>query len=545
MQQLYGQGDFGENDRPGTRGPDGKWLPSPNKGFVRNHFFTTRDEAAAEKVMHCFKPASIPVMANLAKQYAVCTKWFCSLPGETWPNRDFALAGTSFGRVDIKGGRGARAVRADQKVMTLFHRLDQVKKDWGVYHHELPHSFLFLAWDELLRAQKRFKRIDELILDIKHHGDKDEHGNARRLPTFSWVEPDYGLNNSWLSDDDWGNSQHPDQASSEKEFLAGERLMARIHNALLETLKKAEKEGKPEESLFAKTLFIITYDEHGGFFDHEPPPNTVNPDQNKYKEGNYEFNFDLLGVRVPALVISPWIKPGTLLTDTMDHTSIMATLHELFGSEPLHERAHRANKFWSRTREWTTEMLTTEPRKDLYEVSPLSAPPVQERTIPVHRESALTRLHYELALDLDQERRQSMSSGGLTSVYAEPPLMPGAPPPSPEDMKELIARLNSAIHNPPQRGVTIASAGGYTTLESQDQRDPDPQLFDHLAELGPIDLTDDQDRRLRITPASGEVLLTEPGSADRARKGLDQNTLRAMFEAFREGKLEVVRTSIS
>jgi S1-C subfamily serine protease len=160
----------------------------------------------------------------------------------------------------------------------------------------------------------RFQSYDKLEAAIR--GDQ--------LPNYAFVEPDYGLLGR-------GNSQHPSQANSRDEFLEGERLIHRIYEALRST---------PE--VFKKTVFIITYDEHGGFYDHVPPPPTVAPDGRKGPGG---FGFELLGCRVPTVVISPWVKRGQIDPAIYDHTSVIQTLRTRFApsAKPLTQRDRRAH----------------------------------------------------------------------------------------------------------------------------------------------------------------------------------------------------------
>jgi phospholipase C len=292
-----------------------------NRGFALDYGRLVGADPA--RVMECFTPDHLQVISRLAKEFAVCDHWFCSVPGETWPNRNFIHAATSDGTVDIK------TRLYDNR--TIFENLTQAERDWAIYYHGFPpQSFAFSAlWargQSPLRPSwfQRFKPIANLYRAI--HLD--------HLPQYAFIEPDM-LGS--ISD-----SQHPEMGG-ERDFRAGELLIWIIYKTL-----------RQNPQVFQKTLFLVTYDEHGGFFDHVHPPHGSEwkvcqlPDGKAftYQEPGYMFEFDLLGLRVPAILISPWIKKGTLDHNTYDHASIPATVRTLFGtSGPLTTRDEHARSF--------------------------------------------------------------------------------------------------------------------------------------------------------------------------------------------------------
>jgi phospholipase C len=279
-----------------------------NSGFVQNY-----EESATgngRKVMRCFGEPMIPVLSTLAREFAVCTRWHCSLPGETWPNREFAHSGTSRGRADnLKISLWSNA-------KTVFEQLDEADVSWRIYHDDTPHTWAYAALWDTPEKKARFKPIRKLHDDIA--------GN--KLASYTFVEPDYGVVGK-------GNSQHPGQAKSRPEFVAGEQLIHDIYESL-----------RTHPAMFEKTVFLITYDEHGGFYDHVPPPTTVSPDGKVWKG---TFNFDLLGVRVPTVIVSPWIPRHTVDETLYDHTSIIRTVRSTFApTQPaLTERDAQSNVF--------------------------------------------------------------------------------------------------------------------------------------------------------------------------------------------------------
>ncbi|MGH9281939.1 MAG: alkaline phosphatase family protein, partial [Acidimicrobiales bacterium] len=320
-----------------------------NGGFVRNYekrIPTMGDEpwtkaADAGDVMRGLHPDRSPVLTELALQFAVCNAWFCSVPGETWPNRNFAHAATSDGTVNIEAG-----FFYDR---TIFEHLTKAGATWHVYYDGTPQVWCFRKlWrtrtiiDFLLRRPARIGNWYEMPSFF-------EHVVAGTLPMYSFVEPSH---NRYFRDGHQArtNSQHPGNNKEDgDDHEAGEQLIKDMYQALLD---------RPE--LFARTLFVITYDEHGGLFDHAPPPVGVPPgdpifrglirrigrhiracfDRKNKQPRNRSFDFKRLGVRVPAVLVSPWIEPGTLVTKTLDHASIPSTLRALFcpGLKPLTDR---------------------------------------------------------------------------------------------------------------------------------------------------------------------------------------------------------------
>lgn len=258
--------------------------------------------AQPDQIMRCFADAEIPVLGFLAKQYAVLVNWFAAVPGETWPNRQYAHAATSHGTSNIKVN-----FYTDD---TIFERLAAAGRSWSIYVDGVAQVWAYpKLW---ISGFSQFHGMDRLIRDI-------EDGT---LPDYAFIEPNHGFGPGE------GNSQHPGNNTIKGDsFVAGEALMARIYNALV-----------ANPALFAETLFLITYDEHGGFFDHEPPHRVTPPDG--LHDPDNGFDFALSGVRVPAVAISPLIPAGTIDRTFYDHSAIPATVRQQFapGAKPLTER---------------------------------------------------------------------------------------------------------------------------------------------------------------------------------------------------------------
>jgi len=286
--------------------------------------------AEPDEIMKCFPDAEIPVLGTLAKQFAVLTDWHASVPGETWPNRQFAHAATSHGTANIEYGF--------YDDVTVFERLADAGRDWAVYLDGVAQVWVYpRLW---LDGTERFHGMARFLRDVADG----------TLPAYSFIEPNHGYGAGE------GNSQHPGNNTIKGDsFLAGEQLMAQIYDALV-----------ANPGLFAKTLFLVTYDEHGGFFDHCPPHRVASPDRFLDRSG---FDFSWTGVRVPAVAVSPLIPAGTVDGTFYDHATIAATVRRQFApaADPLSRRDAEANDLLDHL------PLLPDPRTDLRPLRPAPA----------------------------------------------------------------------------------------------------------------------------------------------------------------------------
>jgi phospholipase C len=258
----------------------------------------------ASGIMGCFTPEALPVLSALATGYAVCDQWFSSVPTETLPNRAFACSGTSQGHMDDK----THTFTAP----SIFGLLDSNHLPWASY-----------GYDTQPLTKDTFTDISGA--DPSHFGvfsDFAAAAQAGTLPAFTFLEP------SWSST---GNSQHPNY-----DVALGEQL---IHD-VYETLR--EGPGWPQ------TLLVITYDEHGGCYDHVPPPYGATPPDRD--AGEFGFDFTRFGVRVPTVLVSPLIAPGTVYrvpagSTPLDHTSVLKTVQQRWGLPALTARDAAAPGF--------------------------------------------------------------------------------------------------------------------------------------------------------------------------------------------------------
>jgi phospholipase C len=353
----------------------------------------------AASIMESYTPSQLPVLSQLAKNYAVSDSWFASVPSQTNPNRAFTLCGTSHGLVNNGELESDPRAQAIEKILgmhigddrfperTIFNAMQDAGRDWRVFWQcgylpqkiarlldavgsipswvpgfgglkqllgdlrpyagyltelssgDLASSYtwrLFPAIQQVSNAASHFSRIDEF------------HAMARsgRLPAFSYIEPiwtisqcgaDTGLKRLFTA---MGNDYHPPA-----NLFPGESFLRDVYQSLI-----ANREA------WLKTVLIITFDEFVGTFDHISPPAAVPP----WGAGNQPpfrsptgFGFDRLGGRVPTIVVSPYVQKGTVFRSTTDadydHTSIIATSLDMLGvpesPASFGQRAARAPKF--------------------------------------------------------------------------------------------------------------------------------------------------------------------------------------------------------
>jgi phospholipase C len=237
-------------------------------------------------IMGMYDPAMLPVMSALARGFAVCDRWFASVPTETFPNRAFACAGTSLGHL-----------KDDFKILntpSIFGRMSDAKVDWAAYGY-MDYPYLRTDYPDTKAADRsKFGKFS----------DFQQRAKDGTLPPYTFLEPGWGSS---------GNSQHP-----VTDVSLGEKLIYDVYKAL------------QTGAGWKNTLLLITYDEHGGNYDHVAPPTTATPPDN-FRGDIDNFDFTRFGVRVPALLISPLIKPGSVFRAAkgeIDHTSVIATLRE-------------------------------------------------------------------------------------------------------------------------------------------------------------------------------------------------------------------------
>jgi phospholipase C len=281
-------------------GTTGAGRTATMQGFVKSYFNQRQDVAHSQKIMYYFKQSDLPVLTTLALEFAVFNRWFASIPGPTICNRAFAHYGTSFGRVDMN------PFDIIEPFKSIYTRLISAspQRTAKVYYYDTTSSTMEVA--NLLQNQPQlFGTYKQFLSDCEE----------ALLPDYSFVEPNYS-DHQTDSGAEVASDQHPDH-----DIQAGELLIAEVYMAI------------KRSPLWSKTALLIVYDEHGGIYDHVPPP-SCKPDNFQSSVidpgTGLGFKFDRLGVRVPAILISPWIPKNTVVDRVFDHASIPATVTKFF-----------------------------------------------------------------------------------------------------------------------------------------------------------------------------------------------------------------------
>lgn len=302
MSNTHGGKSFSVHHLPGTvfkNDPDhssaavAEQLSNDNGGFATNYVrrHPTDDPGL---IMGFHNGSDLPVYDHLARNFCVCDRWFCSVPGATWPNRLYSVA--------------AQSPSKDNKKIPIYdlpsfaRHLDSAKVRWGWYAHDIATLRLIDGKYRLGHGSKFFWFDRTTLLNPVTFLDHAASGN---LPAVSWIDPnfvDFALTGPKESNDD-----HPPS-----DVMAGQDLVFKLYNAVVNS------------PAWSKTLLVITYDEHGGFFDHVKPEDV--PDDKP--------NFRQTGVRVPALIVSPWVERGKISHEVFDHTSIIKTILLRFCRKP-------------------------------------------------------------------------------------------------------------------------------------------------------------------------------------------------------------------
>jgi phospholipase C len=355
-----------------TDTPKPNQIPA-NKGFLidfkaaiasdlANGFKDTLPGTDPSEIMGMYTPQMLPIMSALARGFAVCDHWFSSAPTQTLPNRGFAAAATSLGFLK----------NAHAKFFTttsIFGQMSKSNVDWGIYGYNSE-------------PMTRMDFPDTRAAPDTHYGhfrDFQERAGDGTLPAYSFLEPDWGAN---------GNSQHPNY-----DVALGEKLMHDVYYAV---------RNGPN---WNDTLLIITYDEHGGNYDHVPPPwGAVPPDDSA---GEFGFDFTRFGVRVPALLISPRIAPGTVFRakrGTIDHTSVLKTIELRWNIPPLTARDKAAPDLGDVLTLATPRPLSDDPLQGV-EI-PVSATVPVDVQQDLSQPSVMERLHAEKVSTLPLRNQQ-------------------------------------------------------------------------------------------------------------------------------------------
>ncbi len=275
---VFKSTNFTPADPPhGFTAAHAQWNGGMNDGFVRAHAGANQAD-----VMGYHDRSQLPFYYWLADNFTLCDHWHCSVLGPTWPNRYYLHAASSGGKTDntpyFTGGPP-----------TIWESLKAAGKTYKNYTASGVAWYTGAFIGRLLQMNP-VRQISEFFADAR----------AGKLPNFSVIDPDF------LSNDD-----HPSH-----DIRAGQAFAASVYKALAES---------PQ---WGRVLFVLTYDENGGFFDHVPPPPATDE----------RVEFQRLGFRVPAFVIGPTVRRGHLETGLLEHVSVLSTLRTRYRVPALNAR---------------------------------------------------------------------------------------------------------------------------------------------------------------------------------------------------------------
>jgi phospholipase C len=268
-------------------------------GFVANYVATRNPQATAPKPgdpMRYQTAANVPVFDFLAAEFAICDRWFCSVPGSTWPNRIASLAG--------------EAREKDNLDLPLYSRRSFVRSlpddvSWRWYSSDpgslrLVDGHYRVGWEESFAHVEKPTAVQPATL----FGDiRDES-----LPEVAWIDPNFV---------DLGGLSGADDDHPPTDVMSAQSFVLKIYNML-----------RSRPALWEKTMLVLVYDEHGGFYDHRDPSKGLPPEFTRRAE------FGTFGPRVPAIVISPFVAPGAAYGSAQedapeflfDHASLIKTI---------------------------------------------------------------------------------------------------------------------------------------------------------------------------------------------------------------------------
>ena len=323
---LIGRGDgftLGPNGQPTAKNPDGQGnyihafhMPTEcQTDGVGNDWKVTHEAydggtcqgfvtSTSAEAMGYFTKDDLPFSCGMASTFPIADRYFCSAMAQTDPNRRYLIAGTSLGLID---DTFPPALPPNGVIFEQFNRHGITWKD---YYSTLPTLGVFLPLISDQTLVKDLAHIDQFYVDAA----------AGNLPSFSLVEPNY----------DEQSEENP------QDIQFGDQFVGKVVNAVMSSPN------------WPKTMLIWTYDEHGGYYDHVPPPAAIPPDDvpPALVAGDPPGGFDRYGFRVPCAVVSPYAKEDYVSHTIYDHTSILKTVEEKWNLPALTRRDANANSLF-------------------------------------------------------------------------------------------------------------------------------------------------------------------------------------------------------
>ena len=348
--QLFGILDEANRGRVGAESsrntPPAGGQPTMD-GFVTDYISMLTAELGRQptyeeyaQIMTGYTPGQMPVLSAIARGFATFDHWFCEVPSCTFPNRSFFHAATSSGYV--VNLTPADSFPGHNTAETLFDRLEAAGLSWRVYCDPPCHASL----TGVIHAPRLRPKFATHFLSTAQFFEDAANGT---LPNYSFIEPQilgHAHNDMHPPGEAYFQAEarekgvaDPGQISLDlpSSLIAGEELLARVYTAI--------RSSSANGSNHLNTTLLVTFDEHGGTYDHVPPPPAAPPDPTA-GPGQFGFAFDRSGVRIPTLAISAWIPEQTVVTEEYRATSLIATLREHWNlGPPLTARDASARSF--------------------------------------------------------------------------------------------------------------------------------------------------------------------------------------------------------
>jgi phospholipase C len=417
--------------------PGGSYPPINNAGYVLNYAPGGNGDSTDE-VMRCFRPEQLPVLNELAREFVVCDRWFSSMPGPTWPNRHFVHAATAGGLDDspthveiakweLGYGNGFKFTNG-----TIYDALDKAGLDYRFYTGD---SLPYVASLDGVSVVSDRRDLDDMADDLSD----DDFAAV----SVVHIEPSYDVFDEYRD----GSSQHP---------LADVRRGEEVIRATYEAIRNSP--------LWEHSMLIITWDEHGGFYDHVAPPAAVAPGDAPSSDATdrHGFVFDQLGPRVPAIVISPLLPKNLIDHRVYDHASIPATIERIFGLVPLTNRDAYTNSLHTLVTLRAARTDTPATLSSAVSFRSTPTPPLSETTSrspssPIERDHVAAFLTSVVAQDLEisepSNRSAIIARAQAIRTHAE----------ALDYAKDVIERVHArreALVRAPQAAAAAAPTGG-------------------------------------------------------------------------------------
>ena len=360
--------------------------PLPNRtdtptmqGFVNNYAAVLESYNATHSpqvdpriIMNGFGPEHIPALSALAHGYATCDHWYSSIPTQTYANRSYVHAGTSSGYVNNLWSTGPAPWDVgvfSNATDTIFNLLEAAGVSWNVYYGgSLAFCLAFLTQQKL----QPYATVDPATNRFWHMPKFYADAAAGELPNYTFIEPHFFSSLTYGPENDGHPPVNPLDIDGPSTLRRADKLVGDVYLALRNS------------PTWDRTLFVILFDEHGGTYDHVPPPLTVSPDDVVVppdQPGGSGFEFGRLGVRVPAILVSPLVAQGRVVNQAFEHTSIIKTVVNCFDVRDGDGNPATLLAREAAATDVSAALTLTAPRTDTVDI-PFEEPPAFDGTAP-------------------------------------------------------------------------------------------------------------------------------------------------------------------